>query len=72
VHVVPHQVPLAGHGPRWQVVSADIPIIALSAHALEEERARCLAAGMTAYVPKPIDPDQLVAAVAERMAPGQP
>jgi CheY-like chemotaxis protein len=49
---------------------ADIPIIALSAHGLEEERARCFAAGMTAYVSKPIDPDRLVAAVAERMAPG--
>jgi hypothetical protein len=33
VHIVPYQVPLAGHGPRWQVVSADIPIIASLASA---------------------------------------
>src|SRR6478672_1392424 len=33
VNVVPHQVPLAGHGARWQVVNADIPIIASLASA---------------------------------------
>ena len=32
-----------------------IPILALSAHAFSEERDRCLACGMDAYIPKPID-----------------
>jgi signal transduction histidine kinase len=40
-----------------------IPAVALTAHAQQEDRARASAAGFTAHVAKPIDPDQLVAAV---------
>jgi CheY-like chemotaxis protein len=38
---------------------ANLPVIAMTAHALVEERERCFAAGMNAHVAKPIDPDDL-------------
>jgi signal transduction histidine kinase/DNA-binding response OmpR family regulator len=41
-----------------------IPIIAMTAHVLAEERRRCLEAGMNDHVSKPIDPDTLFATLA--------
>jgi two-component system, sensor histidine kinase and response regulator len=40
-----------------------LPIIAMTAHALVEERQRCLDAGMNDHVTKPIEPDALFAAL---------
>ncbi|MDH5355903.1 MAG: ATP-binding protein, partial [Gammaproteobacteria bacterium] len=41
----------------------DIPIIGVTAHALKEERDKCLAAGMVDHVAKPIDPDALITTI---------
>jgi CheY-like chemotaxis protein/two-component sensor histidine kinase len=40
--------------------AAGVPIIAMSADAFADDVARCLAAGMDAHVPKPVDPDVLL------------
>ncbi len=49
---------------RAEDATRELPIIGLTAHALAEERERCLAAGMNDQVTKPIDPDALFAALA--------
>ena len=41
----------------------DIPVIAVTAQAMEEDRQKCLDAGAQDYVKKPIDVDQLLIAI---------
>ena len=50
---------------------AELPIIAMTANAFEEDRQACLAAGMDDYVAKPIDVERLSQAIARcRVAVG--
>ena len=45
-----------------------LPVLAMTAHAMVEERERCLASGMNDHVTKPISPEQLYRAI-ERWCP---
>jgi PAS domain S-box-containing protein len=54
--------------PQSAVRNHLIPIIAMTAHAMQSDRERCLEAGMNDYVSKPISPQALVEAI-ERWLP---
>ena len=57
---------------REQRTGAHLPIIAMTAHAMKGDEARCLAAGMDAYLSKPIQPDELFDAVERHLGPSRP
>ena len=48
---------------REEPKTARTPIIAMTAHAFDAERAKCLASGMNAHVAKPINPRELIQTV---------
>jgi signal transduction histidine kinase/DNA-binding response OmpR family regulator/HPt (histidine-containing phosphotransfer) domain-containing protein len=48
---------------------AALPIIAMTANAMDRERDACLAAGMNDHLAKPIDPDKLFNALSRWIAP---
>ena len=54
---------------RAEPAFASLPILALTAHAFPEERARCLALGMDDYLVKPIEPGTLYAALGRWVRP---
>lgn len=56
---------------RLKEIAPSLPVIGLTAHAMPEERARCLAAGMVEHVTKPVDIDKLTAAIRRCAAVGR-
>lgn len=48
---------------RLAEIAPDLPVIGLTAHAMEDERKRCLEAGMKDRVTKPVDENALVKAI---------
>jgi signal transduction histidine kinase/CheY-like chemotaxis protein len=54
---------LDGYGAAGQIrkLGMTIPIVALTANAMAEDRGRCIAAGCTDYLAKPIERQQLIA-----------
>jgi CheY-like chemotaxis protein len=52
--------------PRWK----DLPIVAMTAHAMNGDRERCLEAGMNAYISKPVHPSHLLNVVDQHLALG--
>ncbi|MFT7773512.1 response regulator [Roseateles sp.] len=49
-----------------------LPVLAMTAHALAEERAACLAAGMQGHIAKPLDVARLVRELQRYRPPAQP
>ncbi len=54
---------------RAQLDLAALPIIAMTAHVQAAERQKCLEAGMNDHVAKPVDPEQLLAALVRWVEP---
>ncbi|MDH3956888.1 MAG: response regulator, partial [Desulfobacteraceae bacterium] len=51
--------------------SSELPIIAMTAHAMAGDEDKSLEAGMNGHVTKPIDPDQLFATLQKWIQPGE-
>jgi len=54
--------------PKWQ----NLPILAMTAHAMNGDREKCLSAGMNGYISKPVHPSHLISVMDEYMAPAEP
>jgi signal transduction histidine kinase/CheY-like chemotaxis protein len=55
-----------------RVTGQHVRIVAMTAHAMNRDRERCLAAGMDGFLSKPIDPRMLFAVIEQQEAGGNP
>lgn len=51
--------------------ASELPIIAMTAHAMADDRAKSLEAGMNDHVTKPVDPEELFRVLARWIKPGE-
>lgn len=54
---------------RTSYTADELPIIAMTAHAMKGDREKCLEAGMNDHVPKPVEIDQLLSTIAQWIKP---
>nr|WP_314073236.1 response regulator [uncultured Roseococcus sp.] len=57
---------------REQLSPVDLPILAMTAHAYEQEKQRCLEIGMNDHIAKPVDPAVLVATLDRWLGAARP
>ena len=50
--------------PRWK----NLPVVAMTAHAMTGDREKCLEAGMNGYISKPVQPAHLITILAHHLA----
>ncbi len=53
---------------RWE----KLPVIAMTAHAMNGDKERCLEAGMNAYIAKPVQPAHLISMIEKYLTPVMP